>query len=131
MGRDCQSRLQTPGGPDEDGQSHATCHYWGEKTKLTIYILIPTNLLQYYYSLIKGGNSRPRSVWMEHGSDAPRGSKDVEGLGEAVVVDEASVYGEEAHQEYNVASIHQHVNQLQGRVTNVTVKTMHRIVFQC
>ena len=35
----------------------------------------------------------------------PGGAKDVEGLGEDVVVDQTSVDGEQTHQEHNVATI--------------------------
>lgn len=53
--------------------------------------------------------SHPR---VEHGPDAPAGAEDVERLGEAVVVDDPRVHGEEAHEQDDVAAAKQHVEHL-------------------
>lgn len=47
-------------------------------------------------------DSRPLLIG-EHGLDAPSGAKDVERLGETVVVNQAGVDGEKAHHEDDVA----------------------------
>lgn len=48
----------------------------------------------------------------EHGPHTPGGAEHVEGLGEAVVVDEASVDGEESHQQDDVAPAEHHGEHL-------------------
>lgn len=55
--------------------------------------------------------SRPVG-FIEHGPDAPGGAEHVEGFGEAVVVDEASVGGEQPHQQDDVATTEHHVEHL-------------------
>ena len=61
-------------------------------------------------------NSRPvASLVDEHGPHAPPGAEHVEGLGEAVVVDEAGVDGEQPHQQDDVAAGKHHVEYLQRR----------------
>lgn len=49
----------------------------------------------------------------EHGTNAPSRAKHVEGFGEAVVVNDASVDGKEAHQQDDVATGKDHVEHLQ------------------
>lgn len=49
-------------------------------------------------------NSRPM-ILGEHGLNAPAWAKDVERLGEAVIVDESGVSGEEAHHQDDVAAL--------------------------
>ena len=48
----------------------------------------------------------------EHGLDAPRRTEDVERLGEAVVVNQARVDGEDAHEEDEVAPVEEGVPNL-------------------
>ena len=48
----------------------------------------------------------------KHGPDAPRRAKDVESLGEAVVVNEARVNGEDAHEEDEIAPVEEGVPDL-------------------
>jgi len=61
-------------------------------------------------------NSRPvGSLGVEHGSDTPPGAEHVERLGEAVVVDEAGVHGEQPHQQNDVAAGKHHCENLQRR----------------
>lgn len=56
-------------------------------------------------------NLLPRAI-SEHGLDAPGRAKDVESLGEAVVVNEARVNGEDAHEEDKVAPMEEGVPDL-------------------
>ena len=58
-----------------------------------------------------GVSSLPHAS-LEHGVDAPARSEQVEGLGEAVVVDEAGVDGEHAHQQDDVAALKEGVPDL-------------------
>ena len=59
-------------------------------------------------------NSRPvASLGAEHGPHAPPGAEHVQGLGEAVVVDDARVDGEQPHQQDDVAAGEHHVEYLQ------------------
>lgn len=55
--------------------------------------------------------SRPVG-FIEHWPDAPGGTEHVEGLGEAVVVDEARVRGEQPHQQDDVSTTEHHVEHL-------------------
>lgn len=48
----------------------------------------------------------------EHRLDAPRGPKDVKRLGEAVIVDQAGVDGEDAHEQDQVAPVEEGVPDL-------------------
>lgn len=48
----------------------------------------------------------------EHGLDAPGRAEDVERLGEAVIVDQARVDGEDAHKEDEVAAVEEGVPDL-------------------
>lgn len=54
----------------------------------------------------------PPCAISEHGSDTPRRAEDVESLGEAVVVNEARVNGEDAHEEDEVAPLEEGVPDL-------------------
>lgn len=56
-------------------------------------------------------NLLPRAI-SEHGSDTPRRTKDVERLGEAVVVNQARVDGEDAHKEDQIAPVEEGVPNL-------------------
>lgn len=56
-------------------------------------------------------NLLPRAV-SEHRLDAPRGAKDVKRFGEAVVVDQAGIDGEDAHEQNQVAPIEEGVPDL-------------------
>lgn len=56
-------------------------------------------------------NLLPRAI-SKHGPDAPRRAEDVEGLGEAVVVNEARVNGEDAHEEDEIAPVEEGVPDL-------------------
>lgn len=58
--------------------------------------------------------SPPGSTGPEHGFDAPWRAKEVEGFGEAVIINETSVDGEKAHQQDDVAPAHQHGHDLEG-----------------
>ena len=60
------------------------------------------------------GHVRPVAAYsgVEHGPDAPARAEDVEGLGEAVVVDDARIDGEQAHQEDDVAARKHHAEHL-------------------
>lgn len=49
---------------------------------------------------------------VEHGPHAPAGAEDVQRLGEAVVVDDAGVDGEDPHQQDDVAAREHHVEHL-------------------
>lgn len=55
--------------------------------------------------------SRP-VAFVEHWPDAPGGTEHVEGLGEAVVVDEPRVRGEQPHQQDDVPTTEHHVEHL-------------------
>lgn len=55
--------------------------------------------------------SRPVG-FIEHWPDTPGGTEHVEGLGEAVVVDEARVRGEQPHQQDDVSTTEHHVEHL-------------------
>lgn len=54
------------------------------------------------------------SIIFKHGDDMPRRAKDVERFGEAVIVDEASIYGEYAHEQDQVTPAEEGVPDLQG-----------------
>lgn len=59
-------------------------------------------------------NSRPvGSFGAKHGPNAPSRAKHIEGFGEAVVVNDASVDGKQAHQQDDVATGKDHVEHLQ------------------
>lgn len=58
-------------------------------------------------------NLRPvGSFGAEHGPNAPSRAEHVEGFGEAVVVNDASVDGKQAHQQDDVAAGKDHVEHL-------------------
>lgn len=56
-------------------------------------------------------NLLPRAI-SEHRLDTPRGSKDVKRFGEAVIVDQAGVDGEYAHEQDQVTPIEEGVPDL-------------------
>lgn len=70
------------------------------------------------------------SAIFKHGDDMPGRAKDVERFGEAVIVDEASVHGEYAHEQDQVASTEKRVPDLQGEkavpVTKVSAVPSNR-----
>lgn len=51
---------------------------------------------------------------MKHGPNTPGRAEDVEGLGEAVVVNQPSVYREHSHEQYNIASPDHDICNLRG-----------------
>lgn len=57
------------------------------------------------------------SFGAKHGSDAPSRAKHVEWLGEAVVVNDTGVDGEDPHQQDDVATSKHHVEHLQRDTT--------------
>ena len=59
-------------------------------------------------------NLPPRAI-SEHGLDTPGRAKDVQRLGEAVVIDQARVDGEDAHEEDEVAPMEEGVPNLAPR----------------
>lgn len=68
-------------------------------------------------------NLLPRAI-SEHGPDAPRRAEDVESLGEAVVVNEARVNGEDAHEEDEIAPVEEGVPDLaSGRQRGLSVSS--------
>lgn len=72
-------------------------------------------------------NLLPRAI-SEHGSDTPRRAEDVERLGEAVVVNQARVDGEDAHKENQIASMEEGVPDLpQGDRENDSQQDRHQI----
>lgn len=48
-----------------------------------------------------------------HGRHVPPGAKEVHRLGEAIIVDEAGVHGEQPHQQQDVAAIEEHPQDLE------------------
>lgn len=54
----------------------------------------------------------PRSVRIEHGPHTPGRAKNVEGLGEAVIVNQSGIYGEQSHEQDDVASPDQDIYNL-------------------
>lgn len=56
-------------------------------------------------------NLLPRAV-SEHRLDTPRGAKDVKRFGETVIVDQAGVDGEDAHEQDQIAPIEEDVPHL-------------------
>lgn len=54
------------------------------------------------------------SAIFKHGNDVPGRAKDIERFGEAVIVDEAGVHGEYAHEQDQVAPAEKGVPDLQG-----------------
>lgn len=54
-----------------------------------------------------------------HGRHVPPGAKEVHRLGEAIVVDEAGVHGEQPHQQQDIAAVEEHPQDL----VEVTVMT--------
>lgn len=56
-------------------------------------------------------NLLPRAI-SEHGLDTPRRAEDVERLGEAVVVNQARVNGEDTHEQDEIAPIEESVPDL-------------------
>lgn len=57
----------------------------------------------------------PRPVGLKHGPNTPGRAEDVEGLGEAVIVNQASVYGEHSHEQDNIPSSDNHICNLGGK----------------
>lgn len=49
-----------------------------------------------------------------HGRHVPAGAEEVDGFGEAVVVDEARVHREEPHQQEDVPAAEEHAHDLRG-----------------
>lgn len=62
----------------------------------------------------KRRRSRPvaSDLRVKHGPDAPAGAENIQGLGEAVVVDDPGVDGEDPHQQDDVAARKHHVEHL-------------------
>lgn len=68
-------------------------------------------------------NLPPRAI-SEHGLDTPGGAEDVQRLGEAVIIDQARIDGEDAHEKDEVAPMEEGVPNLAPGRQRITVSEL-------